>query len=136
MAKHKLTYESFTRYEEDQAVIDRLVSKGWQNHGVPTPPAPDPDLVARRRVHLIKMKARDLILSQLPEWKQRNLSARFTELLEKQVSGKTLSTEESSEMVGIKGWWTWVKEVRSESDRLEADTDLYIEDASWPEVPQ
>ena len=135
MAKNKLTYFSFTRYEDDPQVIARLVNKGWLDTGVYTPPV-DPSVVEADRVANIKLAAGRLITGKLPEWKQRNLSARFTELLEDKVSGKTLSSEKKAEMDAIKAMWSWVKAVRAESDRLEADEDLYVENGNWPEVPE
>lgn len=128
MVQSKLTYESHVRYEDDQAIIDRLTSKGWTNHGVPAPPAPDPVQEEANRVKRIKFAAGQLIESYLPAWKQRNLLARFSELIDL----GNLTTEQQAEKDAITAVWSWVKSVRSESDRLEADESLFVEDADWP----
>lgn len=77
----------------------------------------------------IKNKAGEIILARYPSWKQANLQARFTELVDKVQSGGTLTAQEQMEKDGIKSAWAWAKLVRSESDRLEADPNAT---ANWP----
>jgi len=70
-----------------------------------------------------------VIVGRYPEWKQRNMIARMVELNTK----ATPSAEEEAEMAALQSVWDWVKAVRAESDRLEADTNLTVEDANWSE---
>lgn len=78
----------------------------------------------------IKAKARDVILSRLPEWKQANMTARAVELVGAgQASG--------AEWDAMQALWAWVKAVREHSDALEAQAlaspqTVDIE-AGWPE---
>lgn len=57
---------------------------------------------------------------KLPEWKQMNIAARISELLDKKIDG-TLTTDESDELTAAKGIWDQVKTIRSASDDIEAD---------------
>lgn len=86
------------------------------------------DEAAANRVPEIKAAAGDLIVARYAEWKQRNMIARMVELNTK----ATPTVDEEAEMAAIQVVWDWVKAVRAESDRLEADINLTVEDASWP----
>ncbi len=78
----------------------------------------------------IKAEARKRILTRYPEWKQANMTARFTELLDKQLGGQSLTAEETAEKTALLAAWAWVKSVREHSDALEADPNLA---PNWPE---
>lgn len=65
----------------------------------------------------VKAKANEIITGRYPLWKQLNMQARFSELMDK----GTLSDVEASEKNALLEVWAWVKAVRAESDRLEAD---------------
>jgi len=82
-----------------------------------------------QRIPDIKAAAGAVIVGRYPEWKQRNMIARMVELNTK----ATPSAEEEAEMAALQSVWDWVKAVRAESDRLEADTNLTVEDANWSE---
>jgi len=77
----------------------------------------------------IKLKARDVILTVMPEWKQANMTAR---MLEKLWQGET----SDAEWLAMKGAWDWVKAVRAHSDKLEAaaagDPDSVDIAGGWP----
>lgn len=49
------------------------------------------------------------ILSVYPDWKQRNMTARFVELI-------TLNETTSEEAVAIQSAWSWIKSVRDASN--------------------
>ena len=143
MAIHKVTCGGRTEYYDDalthpdngQNLITYLVSKGWTDHGVYTPPTPDPAEVEAARVGEIKQEAYSTIITQYPEWKQRNMTARTLELTRKETAGGTLTTEEAAEITAMESVWAWVTGVRAESDRLEADNSLTVTDANWPATP-
>ena len=86
------------------------------------------DEEAALRVPEIKEAAGVVIVERYPEWKQRNMIARMVELNAK----ATPSAEEEAEMAALQSVWDWVKAVRAESDRLEADSNLTVNDANWP----
>ncbi len=90
----------------------------------------------------VKNEANKRIVAVLPEWKQRNYTARSVELTEKIATGGTLTTDEQTELTNIKGLWAQVKDIRNKSDTLEASIDgmtpeqvedLVVKDNShWP----
>jgi len=82
-----------------------------------------------KRIIGIKTKAGEIILARYPSWKQQNLQARFTELVDKVQGGEALTSQEQQEKDGIKAAWAWAKLVRAESDRLEADMNAT---PNWP----
>lgn len=113
---------------DNTAAIAVAASKGY----VLTPePEPEP-MPESARIAQIKGAAHAHITVSLPEWKQRNLTARQLELVKKRALGQSLSTDEQGQEVAIEAVWAWVKSVRAESDRLEADNDLNTDDANWP----
>tara|TARA_S200002703_G_scaffold156269_1_gene161576 strand:+ start:1845 stop:2255 length:411 start_codon:yes stop_codon:yes gene_type:complete len=113
---------------DNTAAIAVAASKGY----VLTPePEPEP-MPESARIAQIKGAAHAHITASLPEWKQRNLTARQLELVKKRLLGQSLSTDEQGQEVAIEAVWAWVKSVRAESDRLEADNDLNTDDANWP----
>lgn len=88
-----------------------------------------------------KRKAHNVIVSRLPDWKQRNLTARMVELVDK--GKQNLTTTEQAEMDAARTEWAWVKDVRTESDRVEteveaAETNEEVEAVTpaWPEPPK
>lgn len=83
---------------------------------------------AAQRIPGIKAAAGTVIVERYPEWKQRNMIARMVELNTK----STPTVDEEAEIAAIQAVWDWVKSVRAESDRLEADTNLTVVDANWP----
>lgn len=80
------------------------------------------------RVTAIKTRAGEIILARFPTWKQSNMTARFVELLNIELAS-SLSDAERAEKQVLLGAWAWVKAVRDESDRLEADPAAV---ANWP----
>lgn len=65
--------------------------------------------------------ASTVILQQLPDWKQRNLTARAVELLS---LGTNLTTEEQIEWNSIQEQWTFVKTIRDKSNIATASISL------------
>lgn len=57
----------------------------------------------------INTLASDKILALYPDYKQRNMTARYIELV-------TLSELETTEALSIKDAWDWIKNIRSESN--------------------
>ena len=88
-------------------------------------------------IQAIKKIAGDKILELLPEWKQRNLTARGVQLMNIARS-RELTTEEEQEAAAIDAIWeNTVKPIRAYSDYLEQQimqghaVDL---DTGWPDV--
>jgi hypothetical protein len=78
------------------------------------------------------------ITARLPEWQQRNLTARSAELLRIRHD-RAWTAEEAAEADAIEAQWEWVKSVRAYSDQVEADivaglitTTAEVEGANWP----
>lgn len=67
-----------------------------------------------------KGSAGSRIISRLPEWKQRNLTARSSELL-KIRHDRAWTTEEQAEVDANQAEWDWVKQVRVASNQIETD---------------
>lgn len=104
------------------------------------------------RISDIKADAGARILAVLPDWKQRNLTARQSELqaiMAGQIiqpdgsflAARALDTDEKAELVIIKAAWDWVVAVRQASDDFEtaiaAETDAAAAVAlqpSWPDA--
>lgn len=66
----------------------------------------------------VKADAYSKIISIVPEWKQRNLTARGVQLLRKMIDD-TASAEEIAEANDIETLWGEVKDVRNASDAAE-----------------
>lgn len=90
-------------------------------------------LAAKRATQItaVKLKAREVVLAVLPEWKQVNMTARMLEKL-------YLAETDDAEWQAMQGAWDWVKAVRAHSDALEAlvaaaeDPDSIDVTAGWP----
>lgn len=93
----------------------------------------DADLadLEEKRITDIKSKAGSIITDQFPEWKQRNMLAKYNELLEVLIVGGSHSSEESAEFISLKSVWEWIKSVRQTSDDAEANGTL-LKDIEWP----
>jgi len=84
------------------------------------------------RVKEIKQLASNVIISEYPEWKQRNITARMVELINKRAT-TTLTAEESAELITVQAIWDWIKDVRALSDQAEIDGLMPVE-ITWPDV--
>lgn len=90
-----------------------------------------------KTIDAVKAEAGRIIVEAVPEWKQRNLIARATELNEILATGGSLDAGQQSELDAIKACWAEIKAVRNYSDTLEADVladnnpDIL---AGWPTV--
>lgn len=83
-------------------------------------------------VQRVKAEAQRRIISILPEWKQRNLTARAAELAIKGVANWT--AEETLEYEAGQAIWNSIKIIREKSDELEAMNpipDDYTNDSYW-----
>lgn len=83
-------------------------------------------------VEMIKQEAQRRIYNILPEWKQRNLTARAAELALKGVANLTL--EEQAEVDAGQALWDQIKTIRTRSDELEAQDPIpvdYKDDKYW-----
>jgi hypothetical protein len=98
-----------------------------QSSGIPVSPYTLPAPIARD----IKEEAQRRILARFPEWRQFNLTMRFTELLRK---GEALWTAaERADATAFQGAWDWIKSVRAASNTLEASLPPdYQDDRHWP----
>jgi len=81
-----------------------------------------PDILKEDRVVEIKAEAgtRIVILAG-PGWKQRNMLARYLELLSEKADGGTLSADEITELNSLKAIWTRVKDIRTVSNGIEEE---------------
>jgi len=78
----------------------------------------------------IKAEAARRIEKVLPDWKQRNLTARAAELA---MKGQ-LTSEEQAEWNAGEIIWDWIKLVRARSDELESDPPEDVtQDSIWPD---
>lgn len=76
--------------------------------------------VKANRIVEIKTEAGKRITDRYPVWKQNNMQARVSELMDKKVDG-TITAEETSELDYYKTTvWGWIKQVRDASDLAEA----------------
>lgn len=67
-----------------------------------------------------KTEAQRRIILIVPEWKQRNLLARSSELLERKLDN-LITSEEEAELLDIKAIWGQITAIRSASDNIEAE---------------
>ncbi len=65
---------------------------------------------------LIKHEANRIIIAKYPEWKQRNMIAEFSTILD---NGE--STARKQELLDV---WSWIGSIRSQSDAMEAQLQL------------
>jgi len=70
-----------------------------------------------------KEEAYKRIVDILPEWKQRNYTAKSVELTEKKVDGIILTEEELSILDDIKTKWVLIQQIRTASDSIEIEID-------------
>ena len=70
-----------------------------------------------------KEEAYSRIIDILPEWKQRNYTAKSVELTEKKVDGIALTQEDTAMLNIIKVAWTLIQEIRAASDNIEIELD-------------
>ena len=93
-------------------------------------PAPEPILPTPEKV---KIEAMRRIIDYIPEWKQRNLTARGLELTRKQLAGGTLTSKEASEIAEGEVVWGRIKLIRETSDVLELTLPMdFQDDKHWP----
>ena len=70
-----------------------------------------------------KEEAYRRIIDILPEWKQRNYTAKSVELTEKKVDGLTLTEDELNSLAAIKIKWASIQQIRTASDNIEIEVD-------------
>lgn len=81
---------------------------------------------------MVKQEAQRRILSTLPEWKQRNLTARAAELA--MIGSSNWTVEQQAEWEAGQGLWNQIKSIRNMSDTLEAMEPIppdYQDDRHW-----
>lgn len=88
-------------------------------------------LTPEQNIAAIKAKARQLILTRAPEYKQRNYLARKLELQDKLIMGQSLTPEEQAEFDFITAEWQWIKAVREVSNTAEA-SGTPVDEIVWP----
>ncbi len=83
----------------------------------------------------LRTEAQRRILAALPDWKQRNDLSRMLELYRK--SEANWSTGERAEVAEIEANWSWLKSVRTASDRLKITPPAdFTDDRHWPTQPK
>jgi hypothetical protein len=87
------------------------------------------------KIREIKGSAHEVIISEYPDWKQRNLAHRASELIDKKY-GDGLTPEEETEEQALKDIWTWVKSIRTQSDTFEDEVNAIetvedVENYTW-----
>lgn len=83
----------------------------------------------------VKTECGRRIYTPFPQWKQANLTARATELVNLRVVNGALTPEETAEFALLQSIWDWIKSVRAASDVLEAMDPIplsYQSDQHWP----
>lgn len=86
------------------------------------------EAIRSRKIAEIKEAAYRRLVTEIPEWKQRNLTARGLELTDKRIGG-ALTADEQAEAAAMAAAWTWIKAVRAESDRIEAAIRAAVDEA-------
>lgn len=84
---------------------------------------------------MVKDEAYRRIVSVFPEWKQRNMTMRAVELVDKKARGETLTADEQAEEALLNAAKDGIKAVRAASDAIEAMDpipDDYNSDERWP----
>lgn len=109
--------------------------KSWTN-SAPQPTeqdlAPYELEVAKPTVEQIKAEAGRRILLLMPEWKQRNYTARMTELLKIRTLNGSWTTQEQAEVDFLEGEWNKAKAIREASNVLESALPIdYMDDDHW-----
>jgi hypothetical protein len=126
MAKYKLQDNGVLDTETGASIPEASGNRHWQEYqewvaqGNVADPKETLNEVKTRRMAEIKDAAASHIVSNYPEWKQRNMLARMAEIQDKQLSGTPLTTSEEEEISNMRASWTWVNAVRTESDVAEA----------------
>lgn len=95
--------------------------------------------IANLLVERVKQEAGRRILKFLPEWRQRNFTARAVELADKRASGQALTDAERAEEAAIRAAWAEVRRLRAVSNALEAMTPIpadYADDRHWVAEPE
>lgn len=69
----------------------------------------------------VKREAGQRILDAYPDWKQRNMNMRATELQEIRLEGGTLTAEQQAEADALKTAAAWITSVREASNLIEQD---------------
>lgn len=90
-------------------------------------------IIEERRVTAIKMAAGKHIEAHVPDWKQRNLTARSVELVNVSKD-RPYTPQEQGEVDAINVVWAWVKQVRATSDAAENEGTL-PHAVIWPPFP-
>jgi hypothetical protein len=73
-------------------------------------------LAIDEQVAAINAKAHHDIVAIAPEWRQRNMIARTTELQDKRINGLALTEGEEAEIIAMRGIWSQIKAIREQSD--------------------
>lgn len=123
------------RRESDPEVISQLVRKGWTDEGVIVEHQPSDEELETLRCASIKRWAGQTILAKLPDWKQSNMHAESSEIILALLTNGSLTPEQEARKTVLEEWRAWSKAVRSESNRLEADLNLTVDDAVEPTPP-
>lgn len=108
-----------------QVYVDR-----WTAAAPVPPPQPTAAELEAARIASIKAAAYRVITGRYAEWKQRNMSARALELVNKSIGGP-LTTAEADELAALLSVWDWVKAVRQASDDAEV-SGITAEEIVWP----
>lgn len=77
------------------------------------------DAIAAELIAKVKADAGDIILAYLPDWKQRNMTARGVQILRK-IQAATATSEEIAEADAIEAAFDNVVAIRAASDAAEA----------------
>ena len=103
---------------------------------------PDLDALRTRAAQNIKDEAKFRILTEYPDWKQRNMTALGVSLVRKMANGTTLTADEQTAVTRLDAIWSWISSVRETSDTLEANVQtmtadqlrnfIPTDDSHWP----
>lgn len=83
---------------------------------------------------MVKAEAGRRIVEIVPEWKQRNLTARGTKFALRLAQGDTLSVADQAELAAGEAIWAQVEAIRDASDLIEAMDPIpadYADNKHW-----
>jgi hypothetical protein len=83
----------------------------------------------------VKAEASRRILARYPDWKQRNMTARGVELLNRRLVAGAWTEAETAEAGALQAAWDWITAMRVASNALEALAPIpadFTDDGRWP----
>lgn len=108
------------RYVEDSYTL-RAGEYDEQGDKLPSPEELNHEDILKevKKIEVKKIAGVKIIALAGPDWKQRNVLARYLELLSEKADGGTLSASETTELNSMKALWARIKAIRTASNNIE-----------------